>query len=238
MKILTFQHVPWETPGLILDAVEAAGHTMEILHPADRPRATAAYDSSAALVVMGGPMSANDDLDYLREEMRLMERALADSKPILGVCLGAQLLAKTLGARVYPNRVKEIGWGTVALTPAADADPLFHGLPGVIEALHWHGETFDLPPGAQLLASSGVCFNQAFRAGERAWGLQFHIEATPDMIHNWLAEPAMCADLAFAAAPIGAGSGNFAVARTVFDRWVSRIGKASPSAHRPRSAAP
>jgi GMP synthase (glutamine-hydrolysing) len=223
IKALAFQHVPWETPGLIRTAVEAAGHTMEILHPADRLRAAAAYDSSAALVVMGGPMSANDDLDYLREEMRLMERALADSKPILGVCLGAQLLAKTLGARVYRNPVKEIGWGTVTLTPAADADPLFGGLPGVIEALHWHGETFDLPPGAQLLASSDICVNQAFRAGERAWGLQFHIEATPEMIRNWLAEPVMCADLPFALSPIMPGSGESGVARTVFDRWVSAV---------------
>ncbi len=145
IKVLAFQHVPWETPGLIRGAVEAAGHTMEILHPADRPRAESVYAESAALVVMGGPMSVNDDLDYLRQEMRLMERALADSKPILGVCLGAQLLAKTLGARVYPHRVKEIGWGTVTLTSAAATDPLLHGLPAVIEVLHWHGETFDLP---------------------------------------------------------------------------------------------
>ncbi len=227
MKFLAFQHVPWETPGLIRTAAEAAGHTMEILHPADRPRARSVYDASAALVVMGGPMSANDDLDCLREEMRLMERALADAKPILGVCLGAQLLAKTLGARVYSNPVKEIGWGTVTLTPAAAADPLFRGLPPVIDALHWHGETFDLPAGAELLASSDVCVNQAFRAGENAWGLQFHIEATPGMIRNWLAEPVMCADLAFASAPIQPDSGESAVAGTVFDRWVSRIGNAS-----------
>jgi GMP synthase-like glutamine amidotransferase len=223
MKFLAFQHVPWETPGLIRTAAEAAGHTIEILHPADWPRAQSVYDSSEALVVMGGPMSANDDLDFLREEMRLMERALADAKPVLGVCLGAQLLAKTLGARVYPNRVKEIGWGTVTLTSAAAADPLFRGLPEAIEALHWHGETFDLPRGAQLLASSDVCVNQAFRAAENAWGLQFHIEATPDMIRNWLAEPSMCADLAFASRPIEPGDGESAIARTVFDRWVSRV---------------
>ena len=127
---------------------------MEVLHPADRPRAESVYNTRAALVVMGGPMSANDDLDYLREEMRLMERALADSKPILGICLGAQLLAKTLGARVYRNPVREIGQGTVMLTPSAASDPLFQGLPEVIEALHWHGETFDLPAGAVHLASS------------------------------------------------------------------------------------
>jgi GMP synthase-like glutamine amidotransferase len=223
MKILAFQHVPWEKPGLIRAAVEGAGHTMEILHPADRPRAASACEDCAALVVMGGPMSANDDLDYLREEMRLMERALADSKPVLGVCLGAQLLAKTLGARVYPNHAKEIGQGTVTLTPAAATDPLFRGLPEVIEALHWHGETFDLPRGAVHLASSSLCVNQAFRAGENAWGLQFHIEATPDMIRNWLAEPVMCADLAFASAPIEPGSVSDTVPRTVFDRWVSRI---------------
>jgi GMP synthase (glutamine-hydrolysing) len=220
-KVLAFQHVPWETPGLIRTAVEEAGHTMEILHPLDRARAAAVYEESAALIVMGGPMSANDDLDYLREEMRLIERALADVKPVLGVCLGAQLLAKTLGARVYPNRVKEIGWGSVRLTPAAATDPLFRGLPDVVEALHWHGETFDSPAGTQHLASSDLCVNQAFRAGRNAWGLQFHIEATREMIQNWLAEPLMCADLAFAPGPVEARAGSREIARTVFDRWVS-----------------
>jgi GMP synthase-like glutamine amidotransferase len=223
-KILAFQHVPWETPGRIGEAVGRKGGEIGILHPADTRRAASVYEACAALVVMGGPMSANDDLDYLREEMRLMERALADAKPILGVCLGAQLLAKTLGARVYPNRVKEIGWGTVTLTEAAAADPLFHGLPEAIDALHWHGETFDLPRGAELLASSDACVNQAFRVGKNAWGLQFHIEATPDMIRNWLAEPLMCGDLAYANGPIEPAGGRDEIARTVFDRWVSRIG--------------
>ena len=113
---------------------------------------------------------------------------LAMDLPVLGICLGSQLLAKTLGARVYPNHVKEIGWYPVELTPAAADDPLF-AQSGTRTMFQWHGDTFDLPSGAVHLARSPACENQAFRYGRRAYGLQFHIEMTAAMIDDWLSVP-------------------------------------------------
>ncbi len=220
LKILVFQHVPWETPGLIQTAVEAAGGTVEILHPESHARAEAAFEEASGLVVMGGPMSANDDLEFLGNEMSFIRRAVEDGKAVLGVCLGAQLMAKALGGRVYPNPVKEIGWDTVELTESGEADRLFTGLGKIIPVLQWHGETFDLPPEAVLLASSPACRNQAFRFGKRAWGLQFHVEATGDMVRQWLGEPAMCGDLRWAKDPIDPARASAAVADGLFPRWV------------------
>lgn len=130
------------------------------------------------LVVMGGPMSANDDARFawLAGEKRLIADALRERKIVLGVCLGAQLLARVMGARVYRNREKEIGWFRVHLTPEAAASKLFCGLPQRMTVLHWHGETFDLPPGAVHLAESDLCRNQAFEIDGRVLGLQFHLE--------------------------------------------------------------
>lgn len=140
-------------------------------------------------MVLGGTLSANDDPEFLRVEERIIRRVTAEGKPLLGVCPGAQLMAKALGGRVYPNPVRDIGWSDVELTAAAGSDFLFTGLSDRFSVLQWHGETFDLPPGAVLLASSALCRNQAFRFGSNAWGFQFHIETTEDMIWRWLAEP-------------------------------------------------
>lgn len=130
------------------------------------------------LIALGGPMSVNDEeaLPWLREEKRLVGRAVAEGKAVLGICLGAQLIASSLGARVYPNAQKEIGWFPVSAE--GDAGAAF-GLPAEFAAFHWHGETFDLPPGAVRLARSAACANQAFRVGGTAVGLQFHLETTP-----------------------------------------------------------
>lgn len=134
------------------------------------------------LVVMGGPMSANDDakIPWLAAEKQLIADALRERKVILGVCLGAQLLAQVMGARVYRNREKEIGWFPVQLTPEAAASRFFCGLPQRMKVLHWHGETFDLPPGTVHLAESDLCRNQAFEIGGRVLGLQFHLEVLPE----------------------------------------------------------
>jgi len=152
---------------------------------ADRlPADLAAY---AALVVMGGPMSATSDEGFptRRAEVALLQYALERELPTLGVCLGAQLLALAAGAAVYTGQAgQEIGWAPVALTDQAPADPLFGSLfdalpggpPAGLTVLHWHGDTFDLPPGAAHLASSAMYPNQAFRTGPAAWGLQFHLE--------------------------------------------------------------
>jgi len=141
---------------------------------------------------------------------------------VLGICLGAQLIARALGARVYPNGEKEIGWSSLNWTAAAHTDALFHGLPDPQMVFQWHGETFDLPPGAGHLAYSDVCRNQAYRAGTNIYGIQFHLEVTPEMIAEWLRQDDACGEAREAAAPIDPHAHAAALADaadTVFDRW-------------------
>jgi GMP synthase (glutamine-hydrolysing) len=155
VRVLAFRHVPFEGLGLIEPALESRGVAFDYADlyrdGAELPDA-AGYDG---LIFLGGPMSANEPLPYLNSEMRVMERAIAAGIPVLGVCLGAQLIAKTLGAPVYRNATQEIGWFPIHLTEAAEADPVFAGLHPVETVFHWHSDTFDLPAGAELLARSG-----------------------------------------------------------------------------------
>ena len=195
MRVFAFRHVPFEDLGLIRASLEERGISIEY---ADlyRPGAPVPDVTRAAgLIFMGGPMSANDDLPWLRQELQLISRAVDRRQPVLGVCLGAQLIAKALGSRVYQNAVKEIGWFEIHLTEAAARDALFAGIGPVETVFHWHGETFDLPPGAQWLAYSEACRNQAFRAGANTYGLQFHLEVTPAMIEDWCARDANRGDV-------------------------------------------
>jgi len=133
------------------------------------------------VIVMGGPMSVHDEARYpwLRAEKAFLREAIARGKSVLGVCLGAQLIAHVLGARVYPNPEKEIGWHPITAVPVTAGASAFR-LPQEQEAFHWHGETFDLPPGSVHLARSAACENQAFQVGEKVIGLQFHLETTVD----------------------------------------------------------
>jgi len=184
MRVLTFRHVPFEGLGLIEPALRLRHIEVDyadLYQAGAPPRDIGAYD---ALIFLGGPMSVNDDLPFLHREMEFIRQAIARRQPILGICLGAQLIARALGATVRRNSAKEIGWYGLDFTEAAGGDRLFDGL-SMETVFHWHGETFDLPPGAELLASSGLCRNQAFRAGERVYGLQFHLEVTPRMIADW-----------------------------------------------------
>jgi GMP synthase-like glutamine amidotransferase len=132
------------------------------------------------LVVMGGPMSANDDNEFpwLTVEKKFIRTVVESGKSVLGICLGAQLIASAMGARVYKNPVKEIGWFPVQGIPSPDSSSL--SFPSSMVAFHWHGETFDLPSGATLLAKSEGCENQAFQIGASIVGLQFHLETTPE----------------------------------------------------------
>ncbi len=176
MRVHCFQHVPFEGLGSIEPWLLARGHTITRTgffagEPIPDPA------SVDMLVVMGGPMSVNDETDHpwLKAEKAFVRDIIATGKPVLGICLGAQLIASALGARVYPNREREIGWLPIA---GVSGDEGFR-LPPQSQVFQWHGETFDLPPGARLLATSPACTNQAFQLGERVIGLQFHLETTP-----------------------------------------------------------
>jgi GMP synthase (glutamine-hydrolysing) len=196
-KVLVFQHVPYEELGALNPLLRQAGcdiHTVEFW----RAGAPAALEGFAALIVMGGPMGVYDadKYPYLAAETKLIEDALKRELPLLGICLGSQLIAHVLGARVYPSGIKEIGW--YDLMPTADAanDPLLHHLRPGEKVFQWHGDTFDLPKGAIHLASSPMCANQAFRYGENAYALQFHLEVDARMIDEWLETPANREELA------------------------------------------
>lgn len=172
------QHVPFEGLGSIEPWLREAGYhiTKTPLYASAGLPDRVDFD---LLVVMGGPMSVNDVADYpwLSEEKQFIRRAIEKGTPVLGVCLGAQLIASSLGAGVYPNGEKEIGWFPVQCVPQNDADLFqFHSS---MDVFHWHGETFDLPPGAVRLTQSEACDNQAFQIGKTVIGLQFHLETTP-----------------------------------------------------------
>jgi len=151
-------------------------------------RVPSRIDGFDGLIVLGGPMGVYEEDEYLfiRDEVKLIEDALKKRVPTLGVCLGSQLLAKAAGARVYKSGKKEIGWHDVTLTEDADDDSLFLGLPSTFKAFHWHGDTFDVPPGALMLASSELFPNQVIRVGPSAYGIQFHLEVTEEMVRDWV----------------------------------------------------
>jgi GMP synthase-like glutamine amidotransferase len=184
MRVLAFRHVPFEGLGLIEPLLRARQMELDYADPYQAGARLPDVGEYDALIFLGGPMSVNDDLPYLRCEMDVIRRAVAQRQPVLGICLGAQLIANALGGTVRRNSTKEIGWYPLQFSAAAADDRLFHGLSRET-VFHWHGETFDLPPGAELLASSDLCRNQAFRIGETVYGLQFHLEVTPEMIADW-----------------------------------------------------
>jgi GMP synthase (glutamine-hydrolysing) len=189
--VLVLQHVPHEGPGSLTSLLQTAGFRIHTLRFWDDAEAKAAPEDPDGLIVMGGPMGVYDVDRYrhLAWEEKMIERAVKNNLPVLGICLGAQLIADALGARVYPNGVKEIGWYDLAPTAAAKDDPLFHNLRANEKVFQWHGDTFDLPRGAVHLAFSPLCTNQAFRYGRNVYALQFHLEVDGKMIDAWLDEP-------------------------------------------------
>jgi len=188
--ILVLQHVPHEKMGSLEYYFQRAGLGWRYVELFRQVPPQLDLARTAGLVVMGGPMNVDevDKFPYLAREVEWIRQAVAAELPLLGICLGSQLLAKAMGAKVYPNAVKEIGWYEIELEPAASEDVLFAGSAARETVFQWHGDTFDLPPGAVHLALSPGCRHQAFRCGRTAWGLQFHIEMTPAIIEAWLAE--------------------------------------------------
>ena len=183
-SVWVLQHNPIETLGTIEAAIQGKGISSRYIRPFAGEPVPQTMGSAPALVVMGGPMGVYDQDRYpfLRDEMLLIEDALRLDRPILGVCLGSQLIAATLGSSVTRARKKEIGWHPVHLTPEASLDRLFQGVAPSFVPYHWHGDVFDLPGGAVSLARSELTEHQAFRYGERVYGLLFHLEVTREVI--------------------------------------------------------
>ncbi len=182
--VLVLQHVAPETAGRIGDAVTAAGHSLRVVRTFAGEPVPESLERVAGLVVMGGSMGVYecDRFPFLRDELRLIEQALRSERPLLGVCLGSQLLAHALGADVRPGSAKEIGWHGLTLSEAAATDLLLSGAPRAFTGFHWHGDVFDLPAGAVGLARSAQTACQALRYGPNAWGLLFHMEVTESMV--------------------------------------------------------
>lgn len=178
MRVHILQHVPFEDIGSMTRWFAARGAELSYTRFFESAVLPATTDFDF-VVAMGGPMSVNDEasLPWLRDEKRFIAQAIERGVPVLGICLGAQLIASALGARIYPNREKEIGWFDIEAAETLSDNFQF---PARARVFHWHGETFELPPAATRLAGSVGCANQAFQLGANVMGLQFHLETTPD----------------------------------------------------------
>jgi GMP synthase (glutamine-hydrolysing) len=226
-RALAVQHAAHEPLGTIETVLRERGVSIELLRPYAGDVVPKTLDGFDGLVVMGGPMGVYeaDQFPFLADEVRLLKNALEANRPVLGICLGCQLLAAAAGARVYASGRQEIGWYPLSLAPAAADDRLFHGLPVTTNAFHWHGDTFDAPAGSVLLASSEMTVQQAFRLGSNAYGLQFHLEVTTPIVEEFAASSVQ--DLQrHGIDPRGlvegareSGAALEAIARTVFGRW-------------------
>lgn len=186
--ILVFQHDPQEDLGSFAQLLERHQLVFRYIHLFQGEMPPEDWENVGALVILGGPMGAYEEERYpfLKWEKTIIRTAAKEEIPILGICLGAQLIAAASGAAVYPGSIKEIGWYPVSVTPEGQMDSLIGYLPEKPTVFQWHVDSFDLPKGALRLASSTSYDNQAFRIGKSVYGLQFHLEVTPPMIDQWL----------------------------------------------------
>jgi GMP synthase-like glutamine amidotransferase len=233
VRTLVLQHIACEPPGVFEDVLRERGvelHRVEL----DEGEPLPDWREFDAIVAMGGPMSVNDDdsLPWLTGEKHAIGDAVRAGTPYWGVCLGVQLLAASLGAQVYPGPEPEVGLLPVELTDEGRTDPVFSGFDDALVTLQWHGDTFDLPAGATLLASSPAYANQAF-VFERAYGLQFHLEVSPELAAEWGEVPAYSASLEAIQGPgaldrlVGEVSDHagatLPLARDLFGRWLEYV---------------
>jgi GMP synthase (glutamine-hydrolysing) len=229
--VLVIQHEQCEGLGSIAEALAASGVEARYVRAFAGDEIPRTPGPAVGLVVMGGPMGVyhHPRLTYLADEMRLIEAALGAGRPILGICLGSQLVAQVLGADVRPSGLKEIGWYPVSAAAAAATDPLWQGVPPRFPAFHWHGDAFPLPPGTVHLAGTEQCRFQAFRRGTNVYGIQFHLEVTDGIVREMVrAWPEELAEEGLDGARIVADTPRFLpemrrVADQVFGGWAGLL---------------
>lgn len=230
-RILYIQNGEHDHPGLFGRVVAENGAALDVVHAWQGEPVPTVPNGWSGIVVGGGYMGAyeTEEFPFLKDEMRLIQASHEADRPVLGMCLGAQLIAAALGGKVYPHAHKEIGFHDVYFTLEAESDPLWKGTPHTFQPVHWHGDTFSLPPDSILLASSKLTPNQLFRAGRSVYGVQFHLEidlpVLTDMVetdNGWLptngVEPVELLLEATSALPK-----IEPIARKVFTRWTSLL---------------
>jgi GMP synthase (glutamine-hydrolysing) len=202
-RLLVFQHVAVEPLGTLDELIRARGHRIRFHNFERHPDAQPDVDKYRGLIVLGGPMNVDDQhrRPHLKTELLAIERALEQGKPVLGICLGAQLLAHVLGAPVTRHSQAEIGWYDLQISAAGRSDPVLGVVGERLPAFQWHAYTYGLPRDATHLASSATCEQQAFRWGTNAYGFQFHLEADAAVIERWLGLPSFRAELQGAGVP-------------------------------------
>lgn len=186
-SVLAIRHVAFEDLGSFEEVLVQEGYSVRYVEAGCEPLAEIDALAPDLLVILGGPISVyeEDDYPFIRDEVRLLRKRMAEDRPTLGICLGSQMIAKSLCARVYFGPRKEIGWSALTLTEEGVASPLAELAPEKTPVLHWHGDTFDLPEGAVRLASTPLYVNQAFSYGRNTLALQFHPEVTPRGLERW-----------------------------------------------------
>jgi GMP synthase (glutamine-hydrolysing) len=190
-KLLVLQHVAYEILGTLDPLLRSSGFRIHYVNFGRYPDAQPSLEGYHGLIILGGPMNVDqvDQHTHLVTELNLIREAIYKGFPVLGVCLGAQLIAKALGAEVRRNQEKEIGWYSVSLTRDGKDDPLFAHFQDTERIFQWHGDTLQIPKGAVHLATSPTCTNQAFRYGDNVYGFQFHLEVDEPLIERWLRVP-------------------------------------------------
>lgn len=234
-KILVFQHVPYEPLGTLDPLLKQAGFRIRYVNFGRDPHQRPSLEKYEALIVLGGPMNAHqiDTYPNLATEVDVIREAVDTGMSVLGICLGAQLLAKAVGGRVSRNAEREIGWHDVQLTEAGVTDPVISSFSSTQEVFQWHEDGITLPAGAQNLATSPASNVQAFRWGEHAYGFQFHLEVDASLVERWLTVPANQAMLADEAGRVDPDEirqqTNDRIAalqelsRKTFSRWIDRF---------------
>lgn len=185
MHFLVIQHLDIEPPALIGEVIRAAGHNLTTIHLDQGEQLPASLADFNGCIIMGGPQSANDQSAYIQAELAWVKEAIAAELPMLGICLGAQIMARSAGADITPSPARELGWFPVYHT--VESDPLFAAMPEGMAVFQWHGETFSLTDAMTLIATHPQVPAQAFRLGKAQYGLQFHVEVSEAIIEMWIA---------------------------------------------------